>query len=148
MGLADKDKRIVNILVGNSRLSLREIAKKADISVATAMNHLRKLEKDGIVRKYSAKIDYESIGYEILVMIEIRVSKGRLFEVEKKIANHANVFAVYDITGPFDSLVLARFYTRRQLDNFIKKLQSYEFVERTETKLILNTIKDENIEVE
>ncbi|MBI4143298.1 Lrp/AsnC family transcriptional regulator [Candidatus Woesearchaeota archaeon] len=148
MGLADKDKRILNILIENSRLSLRQIAKKASISVATAMHHLKKLEKEAVIKKYSAKIDYEKIGYEILVMIEIRVSKGKLFEVEKKVAHHQNVFAVYDITGPFDSLILARFYTRRQLDNFIKKLQGYEFVERTETKLILNTIKDESIQVE
>lgn len=148
MALADKDKKILNILVENSRLSLRQIAKKANISVATAMHHLKKLENEGILKKYSAKLDYEKIGYEILVMIEIRVSKGKLFEVEKRIASHPNVFAVYDVTGSFDSLILARFHTRRQLDNFIKRLQGYEFVERTETKLILNTIKDESIVIE
>ena len=41
-----------------------------------------------------------------------------------------------------------RFPTRRQMDNFLKKLQTYEFVERTETKLILQTIKEGNIKVE
>ncbi len=81
-------------------------------------------------------------------MIEIRISKGKLFDVEKKIAIHPNVFAVYDITGAFDALILARFPTRRQMDNFLKKLQTYDFVERTETKIILNTIKEENISIE
>ncbi len=148
MELQEKDKKILNILIDNSRLSLRQIAKKAGISVATVMHHAKKLEKEGVIKKYTTKIDYEKTGYDFLVMIEIRVSKGKLIEVEKKIATHQNVFAVYDITGNFDSMVLARFKTRRQLDNFIKKLQTYEFVERTETKLILNTIKDENIEIE
>jgi DNA-binding Lrp family transcriptional regulator len=148
MQLDETDKKILNVLVDHSRLSLRKIAKKASVSVATVMNHIKNLEKEGVIRKYTTKLDYEKIGYDIIVMVEIRVSRGKLFEVEKKIANHSNVFAVYDITGPFDSLVLARFHTRRQLDNFIKKLQTYEFVERTETKLILNTIKEENIGVE
>ena len=148
MQIEETDKKILNILVDNSKLSLRQIAKKANVSVATVMNHIKKLEKEGIINQYTTKLDYEKIGYDIIVMVEIRVSRGKLFEVEKKIANHPNVFAVYDITGPFDSLVLARFHTRRQLDNFIKKLQTYEFVERTETKLILNTIKEENIGVE
>ena len=147
MQLEATDKKILNILVDNSRLSLRKIAKKADVSVATVMHHIKKLEKEGIIKKYTTKLDYEKTGYDVEVIIEIRISKGKLFEVEKKIAMHPNVFAVYDITGAFDALVLARFPTRRRMDNFLKKLQTYEFVERTETKLILNTIKEENIEV-
>ena len=139
------DNKIVNILVDNSRLSLRQIAKKADVSVATVMHHIKKLEKEGIIKKYTTKLDYEKIGYDVEVMIEIRISKGKLFEVEKKIAANPNVFAVYDTTGAFDAVILARFPTRRQMDTFLKKLQTYEFVERTETKLILNTIKEESI---
>ena len=106
-----------------------------------------KLEKEKVIEKYTAKLDYEKIGYDVEVMIELRISKGRLFEVEKKIAAHPNVFAIYDVTGAYDAVILARFPTRRQMDNFLKKIQTYEFVERTETKLILNTIKEENIGV-
>jgi len=148
MQLEETDKKILNIIVENSRLSLRQIAKKADVSVATVMHHLKKLEQEKVIKNYTAKLDYEKSGYDVEVMIEIRISKGKLFEVERKIANNPNVFAVYDITGAFDSLVLARFPTRRQMDNFLKRLQTYDFVERTETKLILNTIKDENIGVQ
>lgn len=148
MRLEEKDKKILNILVENSRLSLRQIAKKANISVATVMHHIKKLEKERIIKNYTTKFDYEKVGYDVEVMIEIRISKGKLFEVERKIAMNPNVFAVYDITGAFDAVVLARFPTRRLMDNFLKKLQTYEFVERTETKLILNTIKEENIYVQ
>ena len=148
MKLEETDKKILNIIVENSRLSLRQIAKKADVSVATVMNHLNKLENEKIVKKYTSKLDYEKIGYDVEVMIEIRISKGRLFEVEKRIAANPNVFAIYDVTGAFDAVVLARFPTRRQMDNFLKKIQTYEFVERTETKLVLKTIKEENIVVE
>src|SRR3989338_11052744 len=114
MRLEETDKKILNIIVENSRLSLRQIAKKAGVSVATVMHHLRYLEKEGIIRKYTAKLDYEKMGYDIEVMIEIRISKGKLFEVEKKIAADPHVFAVYDTTGSFDALVLARFHTRRK----------------------------------
>ena len=145
MQLSDTDKKILNIILENSRLSLRQIAKKASVSVATVMHHLKNLEKESVIKKYTARLDYEKTGYDVEVMIEIRISKGKLFEVEKKIAANPNVFAVYDITGAFDALILARFPTRRQMDNFLKKLQTYEFVERAETKLILNTIKEENI---
>ena len=142
------DKKILNVLRENSRLSLRQIAEKVKVSVATVMHRLNKLEKEGILKKYTAKIDYEKIGYDVEVMIEIRISKGRLLDVEKKIAVHPNVFAVYDVTGAFDAVILARFRNRRQMDNFLKKIQTYEFVERTETKLILKTIKEESLMIE
>lgn len=138
----ETDKMLLQILAENSRLSYRQIAKKADISVATVMNHINNLEGCGVIKGYTTKLDYEKLGYDIEVIIEIRISKGRLFEVERKIATNPSVFAVYDTTGPFDATVLARFKTRRQMDSFLKKLQTYDFVERTETRLVLNTIKD------
>ncbi|HLC62224.1 MAG TPA: Lrp/AsnC family transcriptional regulator [Candidatus Nanoarchaeia archaeon] len=144
----ETDKKILNVIIENSRLSLRQIAKKVGVSVATVMHHLQNLEKEKIIRNYTSQIDYEKIGYDIEVLIEIRISKGRLLDVEKKIAVHPNVFAVYDITGSFDAAILARFETRRKMDNFLKKIQTYEFVERTETKLILKTIKEGNILIE
>ena len=148
MELEETDKKILNAIIENSRLSLRQIAKKIGVSVATVMHHLQNLEKDKIINRYTSNINYEKIGYDIEVLIEMRISKGRLLDVEKKIASHPNVFAIYDITGAFDAAILARFKTRRQMDNFLKKIQTYEFVERTETKLILKTIKEENVAIE
>ena len=145
--LSKTDVSIIRVLQKNSRLSLRKIASKVSVSVATVMNRLNRLEADGIVKKYSVYLDYEKLGFDLEALIEIRVSKGRLIEVERKIASHPNVFAVYDITGDFDVVVLAKFRNRRALDVFVKKIQTYEFVERTETKIILNTIKEEQLKL-
>lgn len=139
------DKSILNILMENCKLSYRQIAKRANVSVGTVMNRIRKLTDAKIIKKYSCILDYDSIGYNLGVLIDVRVSKGRLFEVEKKIAESPFVFAVYDITGDFDVAILARFEDRRQLDDFVKNLQRIEFVERTHTKLILNYIKEEGM---
>ena len=144
----ETDKKILNVIIENSRLSLRQIAKKVDVSVATAMHRLNNLEKEKIIQNYTSQIDYEKLGYDVEVIIEVRISKGKLIDVEKKIAAHPNVFGIYDVTGAFDAVILARFKNRRQMDNFLKKIQTYEFVERTETKLVLQTIKEENIKVE
>ena len=144
MAIEGTDKKILGVIVENSRLSLREIAKKAGVSVATVMHHVKKLEAGKVIKKYTAKLDYEKIGYDVHVLIEIKILKGKLFEAEKKIAAHPNVFAIYDVTGSSDAVILARFSSTRKMDNFLKKIQTYEFVERTETKLILNTIKEED----
>ena len=143
----DTDKKILAVLTSHARLSYRQIAKRLSLSVVTIMNRVKALEKSGAIRKYSAILDYSKIGYDIEAIIDIRVSKGRELEVDKKLAESPYVFAVYDITGEFDATVLARFPNRKRLDYFVKKLQLMPNIERTSTKLIFNTIKEEQIGV-
>ncbi|MBI2669459.1 Lrp/AsnC family transcriptional regulator [Candidatus Woesearchaeota archaeon] len=144
----NKDCALLNILLENSRLSYREIAKKAGCSVVTVINRVREMEKVNILTGYTANLNYEKLGYDVTAVIQLRISKGKLFEVEKKIATNPSIFAVYDVTGNFDSLVIAKFKNRKALDAFLKKIQTYDFIERTETSLVLNTIKEKNIQIE
>jgi len=147
MKIDEIDKKILNVLLGNSRLSYREIAKKVGVSVVTIMKRVKELEKEKIVKGYTAELDYEKLGFDVSAVIKMRISKGMLFEVEKKIAVDPHVFAVYDVTGDFDSIIIAKFKSRKAMDSFLKKIQTYEFVERTETVLVLNTIKEKNIKI-
>lgn len=143
MKIDDVDRRILNIVLRDCRLSYRKMAKKAGVSVVTVMNRIKRMESEGVISRYAACIDYEKLGYDIEIIVDVRVSKGKLLQVEKLLASHPNVSAVYDVTGQSDVVVVGKFRTRRDMDRFIKKIQTYDFVERTNTKLILNTIKDE-----
>ena len=146
MELDSLDRHILSVLMDDSRLSYRQIAKKVGVSTATVMNRIKALEKE-IIKRYTVILDYEKLGYDVEVIIEVQISKGKMLQVEKEISNHPNVFAVYDTTGQFDASILARFPNRRKLDAFIKKLQTYDFVERTNTKIILNTIREKQVGV-
>jgi DNA-binding Lrp family transcriptional regulator len=147
MKLDEKNIAILNVLLDNARLSYRQIAQKIGVSVATVMHRVQELEKDKIIQKYSAVPDYEKLGYDITVLIEVQVGKGKLAQVENKIAQHPNVVAVYDVTGAFDVVILAKFKNRRTMDVFLKKIQTYDFVLRTNTRLVLQTIKEGQIHV-
>lgn len=141
------DEKIINELTKNSKITVRELGKRIGVSFVTVMKRTRRLEKEGIIQKYTAKIDYEKLGYGIHVVIEVRISKGKLFELEKKIALHPNIHTVYDTTGGFDAIVIGRFKSTRSMDSLLKKLQTFDFVERTNTKLILNTVKEDQIKI-
>jgi Lrp/AsnC family transcriptional regulator for asnA, asnC and gidA len=144
----EKDKGIINALIENAKLSYREIGQKTKLSAVTIMNRVKALEKEKVIKSYTTEVDYEQIGYDVQVLIHMRIAKGRLFDVEQKIAVLKGVFAVYDVTGNFDAIIIAKFKNRRMMDAFLKKIQTFDFVERTETNIILNTIKEKNILVE
>ncbi len=136
------DLKILDVLTENGRLSFRQIAARLGTSVATVASRVAALEKEGVVRGYSCRLDYEKLGFDLTVLVSLRIESGKLIELEKKVAGHPNVFAVYDCTGDFDAVVLARFENRRELDKFVKHVQTFDFVQRTNTALVLNTVKE------
>ena len=140
-------RRILNELIENSRQSYRSLAKNTKVSIVTIAKRLKQFKKEKIINQFTTRVDYDKLGYDIHVLIMIRVSKGKELEVENKLKNDSNIMAVYDTTGEFDVLVIARFKNRRELDVFIKKMQTYDFVQRTVTALILKTIKEERIKI-
>ena len=138
------DIEILKKLSKDGRISLRQLAKDlGNKSPVTIKNHIEKLENMGIITDYGVNIDYEKLGFDIIAFIEITVSKGKMLDVERKIAQNPNVFAVYDITGSYDALILARFKSRAELSVMIKNdIHASPFVESSNTHIVLNVIKE------
>ena len=137
------DQKIIQVLNENARRSFRDISRKLNVSLTTVANRVKKLENDGIIKGYIPLINLDALGYNLLVIIGIRISRGKLIEVEKKISKNPHVFEIYDTTGDWDSIIIARFKGRDELNRFIKGVLSVEYVERTMTYLVLNVVKDE-----
>jgi DNA-binding Lrp family transcriptional regulator len=143
MDLDGTDVKILKALTLDARLSSRQVAKQCDISIGTALSRMRKMEAEGIIKGYSALLDQEKLGYELTVVTEITVSKGRLLEMENEIARIPNVCCVYDLTGLSDAAIIAKFKDREELSRFTKHLLSLPYVERTNTHVVLTTIKED-----
>ena len=143
MGLDETNVKILKALTEDARMSSRQIAKQCGISIGTALSRTRKMEEEGIIKGYAALLDQERLGYELTVMTEITVSKGRLLEMENEIARIPNVCCVYDLTGLSDAAIIAKFKSREELSRFTKRLLSLPYVERTNTHVVLTTIKED-----
>ncbi|MCF8884803.1 MAG: Lrp/AsnC family transcriptional regulator [Nitrososphaerota archaeon] len=141
--LDDLDYKILEELSRDCRVSFRKISEKLGVSVSTVISRVEVLEKNGIIKGYTVLIDPSKIGYSLTAVIHVRIRHGKLLEVQRSIASNPNVFAVYDVTGESDSIVIARFRDREELSKFIKNLLSNEYIERTITYLVLDTIKEE-----
>lgn len=141
--LDEIDKKILGELLINSKRSYRELAKAIGMSAATVINRVQRLESAGVIKEYTVMLDFERLGFELTVVTEMTVSRGKLLETQEKIARLPYVCAVYDVTGEIDSIVIAKFRNRRELSEFPKDLLSMPFVERTNTHVVLNTVKED-----
>jgi DNA-binding Lrp family transcriptional regulator len=139
----DVDRKILNELLRDCRRSYRSIARRTGVSVGTVLSRIHHLERSGVIKGYSALLDHEKLGYQLTVLAEITVSKGKLLEMEEAIGRLPNTCAVYDVTGLTDAVVLAKFRSRDELSKFTKGLLSMPFVDRTNTHVVLTTVKED-----
>jgi len=143
MVLNETDMKILQILLEDARFSSRQIAKKVGVSVGTVLSRIKKMEDDQLIKGYSVIINHEKLGYELTVVMEVTVSKGRLVEMENEIAKISNVCSVYDVTGLTDAFIIAKFKSREELGRFTKRLLALPYIERTNTHVVLTTVKED-----
>ncbi len=142
--MADElDKKIIRSLNENARKSFREVAKDVGTSVTAVIHRVKKFEDSGTIKGYIPLVDSGYFGMELMAVIALRISQGKLLETQKNIARDARVIAVYDITGEWDSIVIGRFKDRQDLNDFIKNLLSQKNVYRSVTHIVLNVVKEE-----
>jgi DNA-binding Lrp family transcriptional regulator len=143
MDMDETNVKILRKLLSDARLSYRKIAEEIGVSPPTILSRVEKLESDNIIKFYSAVLDHEKLGYDLTAIIEVTAVKGKITEVERHIARLSNVCAVYDITGLTDMVIIAKFKNRKDLSNFVKRDLSMPYVERTNTHVVLLTVKED-----
>ncbi len=143
MNLDETDIKILKNLLVDARLSSRQLAHKLGLSTVTVITRIKKLEQKKIITGYSARLNDQLLGYDLTAIIEVTTGKGKMLEVEQKIAENDDICAVYDITGHADVLLIGKFKNRQELSEFVKKLSAVPNVENTVTHMVLNTIKED-----
>ncbi len=143
VSIDEVDRRILSELLRDCRRSYRAIARRAAVSVGTVLSRIRRMERTGVIKGYTVILDHERLDYQLTVIAEITVSKGKLLEMEQAIGRLPNTCAVYDVTGLTDAIVIAKFHTREELSKFTKSLLAMPFIDRTNTHVVLTTVKED-----
>ncbi|MBP6909462.1 MAG: Lrp/AsnC family transcriptional regulator [Candidatus Saccharicenans sp.] len=135
--------QIVSSLNQKARQSYREIARETGLSVTAVIKTIKRLEKNGVIKGYIPLLNPEYFGFSLMAVINLRISQGKLLETQKKIALDRRVMAVFDVTGDWDSVLIGCFANREDLNQFVKKILSLKYIDRTDTHLVLNVVKNE-----
>jgi len=134
-----KDLAIINILRENSRLSIRNIAKKTKIRPSTVYTRIKKLKQDNIIEKFTIKLNNKAIGEGFIAFMFITTKK----ELSKEFFKNPHLKECFGITGEFDLLLKLKFKDVKEFNSFLISLRKNKDIEKTLTMVSTITLKEE-----
>lgn len=143
-------KDLLKLLEKDARLSAAELAAMLDKSEAEIASQLETLEKQGVIKGYTAVINWEKIGADhVTALIELKVSpkKDSGFDsIAMEIAEFEEVESVKLMSGGFDLAVIVRGKTFQDIAMFVaRKLSTLDAVLSTSTIFELKVYKDNGV---
>ena len=125
------DRRILDLLQKDGRISMTDLAAKIGLSATPCTERVRRLEREGVITGYHAHVNPHALGKNLLVFVEIKLSakSGEVFDrVKRELSFVPEVMECHLVSGDFDYLVKARITEmgeyRRLLGNILLKLPS------------------------
>jgi len=135
------DLKLIQILMKNSRTPFVKIAEMLGVSETAVRKRIRKLERDGVIRKYTIEVDPKKIGFEITALIGIDTKPEHYISTLEKLREMKEVINMYSSSGDHMILIECWFKNSKELTNFIKTLEEIEGITKICPAIILEKIK-------
>lgn len=130
------DKKLVSLLQQNARMPLKALAEQVFLSSPAVSARIERLEKEGIISGYEAKVNRLKLGYHIIAFINLDVMPAQKPEFYPFVKSCPNVVECNCVTGDFSMLLKVTFPSTQELDTFIGQLQQFG---RTSTQIVFST---------
>ncbi len=147
MKLDSADRRIINELQSNGRLSNVELAGRVGLSDSPCLRRVRRLEENNVIKGYNAVVDHHKVGLDIIAYIQVDLdqrSEANTAAFRDAVTSEPLIIECYALTGDHDFLLKA---AAADLDEFadltLKRILRYPGVESITSGLILEVLKEE-----
>lgn len=137
--LDDMDRRIVELLQADGRMSMRKLAEDLHISRANAYTRLQRLRDEGVIVGFQAVVHPERLGFTIAAYISVKLRQRSWHGFTEGLASVPGVEQASMIAGEYDAILLVRATDARVMrDVVLEKLQAMPEVIGTQTMFILD----------
>lgn len=141
----DIDRAILQTLQENGRISNADLARRVNLSPPAVHARVRRLEEQGLIRRYVALLDREAVGYDMLCLISVRLERHQRRDIDRlrsAVQEMPEVLECYHVTGEFDFLLKVVMRNRQELERFVvDRLSSLAGIAHIRTSLVLSEIK-------
>ena len=135
------DHRIVALMRENARRSFQDIGSRVALSAPAVKRRVDRLERDRVIRGYSANIDPSAIGWNTHAFVEL-FCEGRMSgdEIRSAVAEYPEVEAAYTIAGGPSAILHVRAADTHHLEETLERIRETSGVIRTQTQVVLSTL--------
>ena len=145
INLDDTDKKILELLQNNAKLTIREIAAQLHLSTTPIFDRIKRLEKNQIIVKNVVLLDKSKIGKKLTCFLQISIKEHSLAmikEFTRKITSFDEVMECYHISGDFDYMVKVVVSDMDEFNDFLlSKLAKVPNIYRHSTQFALSCTK-------
>ena len=140
----ETDRKILNILRKNGRISNQELARRINLSPSAALERVRKLHRDGIISGYETRINCAKLGLGLTVLISLATDEKLCdHHVAAELVKFPEIVEIYDISGDASYLLKVVTSDTKALHELMNRIGRIEGVKSSKTTLVLGMFKEE-----
>ena len=135
------DFELIKLLMKNSRTPYVKLGELLGVSEAAIRKRIRKLEEDGVIRRYTIEVDPKKLGFKVNALIGLDTVSERFIAVIEELKAMEEVLGLYSASGDHMILLECWFKDSDELARFVKRLESIRGVTRVCPAIILEKLK-------
>jgi len=135
------DFELIKLLMKNSRTPYVKLGELLGVSEAAIRKRIRKLEEDGVIRRYTIEVDPKKLGFKVNALIGLDTVSERFIAVIEELKAMEEVLSLYSASGDHMILLECWFKDSDELTRFVKRLESIRGVTRVCPAIILEKLK-------
>ncbi|OGD44479.1 transcriptional regulator [Candidatus Bathyarchaeota archaeon RBG_13_46_16b] len=141
--LDEIDTRILELLEEDARRSFTGMAEKLKVSESSIRKRVSALQKEGVIKKFTIKVDHAKLGLNTVAIVGIDVDSDKMLEIAQKLCDFKDVKCVATSSG--DHMIMLEVWAKngKELNNLIsEKIGKIDGVRQICPALILEKLKD------
>ncbi|MEF8777343.1 MAG: winged helix-turn-helix transcriptional regulator [Natronomonas sp.] len=136
------DEQLIAALCRDGRADVRDIAATTDAVPTTIQKHLRELEENGVIRGYTARVDYSHFGYET-VIFRLGVELDAVDDVTERLRDRKQFVTVYQMSDTDTVFAVGKFGTEAAVAACLRELHDDSDIRRVDTNTVVS-VRQEN----
>ena len=137
------DVKILEILEKNARISVSDISGQVALSLSAVSERLKKLEASKVIKEYATILNSDVLGKDLSVIMHISLVNPQVTSKFMDIVDkEREILECHYITGEYDYALKITTESTKTLENIMNKIKSFEGINKTQTNVILSTIKN------
>ena len=137
--LDDADRAVLNARIRDARKDIRDIATETGIVANRVDDRLTRLESAGVIRGYTARVDYDALGYDVTAILRLSTTDDAVLD---RLREDPRFIAVYAVTGRDDIVAVGKFQDTDELNGAATELLTADDVRAVDASVALDVIRE------